>query len=47
MAMKPGLTWNAKDSFMSYVAALNVEMRDPRIQQLRPLHAGFPASHAR
>ena len=47
MAMKPGLTWNAKDSFASYVAALDVEMRDPRIQQLSPLHAVFPASHAR
>jgi hypothetical protein len=47
MAMKPGLTWNAKDSFVSYVEALDVESRDPRIQQLSPLHAVFPPSHAR
>ncbi|SDP70481.1 hypothetical protein SAMN04487914_12848 [Arthrobacter sp. ok909] len=47
MAMKPGLTWNAKDCFVSYVVALDVELRDPRIQPLGPLRVVFPASHAR
>ncbi|MGY3319340.1 hypothetical protein [Arthrobacter sp. TE12232] len=47
MAMKPEMTWNAKDSFVSYVEALDLALPDPRIQQLSPLHAVFPASHAR
>lgn len=46
MAMKPEMTWKVKDSSVSYVEALDVELRDPRIQQLSPLHVVFPASHA-